>query len=221
MEITTPVKSAPRFEIQVDSQHYDFGSYVTFERWLSYRQQIIEVTKLADTAVLYVGVGDGIVPAVLRSQGYSVELFDFDEALKPNYCGSVEAIDEIVGSKASGTVVCCQVLEHLPFDKFRHALRALSNTARTAVVLSLPQAHYPVLSIRMRLRMRVYKSIDIYVRKFWKTWRFDGEHHWEIGAKGYSRSEIDKEIRRHFEIGSAYIVPNNPYHIFYVLRPLR
>ena len=57
-------------------------------------------------------------------------------------------------------------------------------------------------------------SIPIWFKKF----RFDGEHYWEVGAKGYSNRAIKNILSRYFFLVSSARAKGNPYHIFYELK---
>jgi len=56
--------------------------------------------------------------------------------------------------------------------------------------------------------------------RFWKNeFIFSGEHYWEINsAKKYSRSKIRRVMEQYFCVISEYLVPENPYHRFYILQ---
>jgi len=49
--------------------------------------------------------------------------------------------------------------------------------------------------------------------------KFDGEHYWEIGKKGYSLSKITNNIQKAgFKIKETYRVFENPYNSFFILK---
>jgi hypothetical protein len=48
--------------------------------------------------------------------------------------------------------------------------------------------------------------------------RFNGQHHWEIGKKGYELPRIIDAISGTFDIEREYVPYENQYHHFFVLR---
>ena len=130
------------FKLQVEKQHYDFNKYVDNNRWNSYYYQIESVCNLSvrENNILLVGVWDWIVSDILNKIGYNVTSFDFDEGLKPDIIWDVTKIDEIVQKKYD-VVVCCQVLEHIPFEMFESTIKKISKITDN-LVLSLPNKNF-------------------------------------------------------------------------------
>jgi hypothetical protein len=201
---------------QVSLQHYMFGQYLHKPRWSSYWQQLVAVMAMRPTSVLYIGVGDDVVPKLLEAQNVAVTRFDFDVAIGCDYVGDVAAIDEYLGENSFDVVVCCQVLEHLPYEKFLPTIKKLMTVAEKRLVLSLPYCHAPIFKANIKLPKIPEFVIDLAMPKFWKTWTFDGEHYWEIGVKGYGKKKISKAI---FSVAQGKVghAEGNKYHIFYLL----
>lgn len=210
-------------KVQVGRNHYDFNNYVDEHRWNSYWNQINEALKAKGDTVLVIGAGDGIVADVLRKFGKKVDTFDFDKALKPDIVGSVTEIDKIVKNRYD-VVLCCQVLEHIPFDKFEGVIGRIKNvlTDGGTFILSLPNN-----SIRWIINLKIPKMPEIKkkaitkkpIRKKWDIDRDGfGEHYWEINAKGTEEKVIKKILSRYFTIEKRFLPSDNLYHIFYVLK---
>lgn len=207
----------PAGALQVDPEHYEFGSYLSPERWASYWHQVAEVAAGRPKDALYVGVGDDIVPSLLEKQGIAVRRFDFDARLQPDYAGDVRDIGRLVPARSVDVVACCQVLEHLPFEHFEPTLRALCGVARRRVVVSLPYCHRTLASLRLKLPKVPLVDVALRLPRFWKRWTFDGEHHWEIGVRGHSRRQVERIVRRVSPRFRSFHVPGNPYHLFFVI----
>ena len=47
--------------------------------------------------------------------------------------------------------------------------------------------------------------------------RFDGQHYWEVGARDFRRGRLEAVLRHRFTIAETLVVPDHPYHRFYVL----
>lgn len=198
--------------LQVEADHYGFLRYVTKERWVSYYHQITEVLGTGARSVLVVGVGDGVVVEVLRRNGLRVETLDFDSRLAPDHVGSVEEIGRFTGFEC---ILCAQILEHLPFDRFEPILAAMARAA-PHIVLSLPVSAWRI-EFRFRVQWRWLWAGVLSIPKAFRRHRFDGQHHWEVGTRGCSRRHVRSLIRRHCLIRREYLVPEHGYHLFHVL----
>lgn len=206
--------------VQVNSDHYDFLSYVNENRWSSYYYQIKEVLASAGckcNSLLIIGAGDGIVEKVLSNSDIVIHTFDFDESLNPTYVGDVKYIDRIVKQKYD-FVLCCQVLEHLPFELFEDILKSLSAIAEKKVIISLP-----LQAIKFMFETRISglpkMRFQLVIEKCWiKKWKYNGEHYWEVGIRHLTRKRIKNLFEKYFEIEKDYCVPYNQYHWFCILK---
>lgn len=173
--------------------------------------------------MLLVGVGDGIVSTILRLLGYEVTTFDFDRDLKPDIVGSVTEIEKIVDRKYD-CVVCCQVLEHLPFENFEKVIRQFRKIAGKRVILSLPYRRRRLLTLKMaavpKIKVRAKILVPCLLRH---GFRFEiegfNEHYWEIGInrKECSRRNIRRILAKYFTIEREFNPVENVYHVFWVL----
>lgn len=104
-----------------------------------------------------------------------------DKQTKTDVVGSI--LELPFESNTFHGALCCQVLEHLPFDKFAQALRELWRVTSTFAVVSLPDAsrRYHVDVSVPKFHFRITRDVQ------WKPHdhSFDGEHFWEIGKRGY------------------------------------
>jgi len=90
--------------------------YETPERWVNYGLQIRTVIESTPESVLEVGPGTGTVSGLLRGRGLNVTTLDVDPRFEPDIVGSVHELTRHVPPKSFDTVLCAEVLEHLPFD---------------------------------------------------------------------------------------------------------
>ncbi|MDR2490120.1 MAG: class I SAM-dependent methyltransferase [Spirochaetaceae bacterium] len=204
-------------EKQVNAAHYDFAAYVSKARWNSFYHQIYEIITAEPQSVLEVGIGPGVIKAILKNIGNCIyESMDIDDELKPDHIGSILAMP--FQNNQYDVIGCFQVLEHLPYENFERALSELLRVAKKAVIISLPDAER-VLSLHIpKICHRIFKWP--LARKRIHT--FDGEHYWEINKKGYGCNEIIKKIKcickkHNYMLKKEYRVPENPYHHFFVL----
>jgi hypothetical protein len=115
---------------------YDSWAYNSKERLCSFWHQTDEVRRLQASTVVEVGIGNGMVAQWLRDRQVSVTTVDIDPELNPDICASV--LDLPMDDDSFDVALCCEVLEHLPFEQVVPALRELGRVARTAVVFSAP-----------------------------------------------------------------------------------
>lgn len=199
--------------VQVGSSWYTSPHYCTPERFAAYAYQINEVIRSKAKSVLEIGPGNGVVTHMLRLAGIDVVTVDHDPALQPNV---VASIPELPFSPASfDMVLCCQVLEHLPWERFDEAIADMARISRTRIVLSLPHVsrfYYldcklPLVGVR-RVSVDFPLSLPI---------EFDGEHYWEIG-KGVRVGDVLAVFRKHkLLVEKSYRPREHRYHHFFVL----
>lgn len=204
---------------QVEKEHYNFLSYSNKARWNSYYHQIEEVLKNNSRSALIIGKGDGIVPNILKEQMEEVKIFDIAEDLQPDYLGNILEISNIIDKKFD-SILCCQVLEHLPFENFEKCISELEKITNKQIIISLPQKNI-VFNIEFKIPKIPRVDLNIHIPKFYQNFTFekDGnrEHYWELNVKNYSISRIRKILEKYFILKSEYTVKENSYHRFFIL----
>jgi SAM-dependent methyltransferase len=207
-----------------NSNNYECDDYETKGRFCSYWHQIDEVRKAMparDGQILVIGKGSGFIDTYLRQIGYMVGTLDIDANLEPTYCASVLNMPLDTGSV--DVVVCCQVLEHLPFKQFAIALGEIRRVVRNGgqLVLSLPD-----LTRTYRFMLQLPKLgecafiVPVPIPEWLKNpWVFNGEHYWNIGNKGYPAKLIEANIAAAgFVIVNEFRVFEMSWHRFYIVR---
>lgn len=209
-------------KVQVKKEHYDFNKYTSINRWSSYYYQISEVTKLNDIhTILLIGVGDGVVNSTLSNMGYDVTTFDFDERLNSDIVGSVTDIEKILDKKYD-CIICCQVLEHLPYEMLDNIMSQFSRIANKNVIISLPYNSVKIFTSKIFIPFIHNISIKLLMPKFWQLkYRIEkegwGEHYYQIGIKNVKKKDIRKTFKKHFILKKEFNPIENTYHIFYIL----
>lgn len=200
--------------VQVEDGFYDFSNYVTEARWASFWHQIRAVLGAKPASVLEIGPGFGATTFGLRRAGVAVTTFDFDASLKPDIVGDVRRLGELVPPATYDTVCAFQILEHLPFEDFPLAIKAIAGAARRNVVISLPHWGYP---LELRFRFLKNRLSGVFSRKISRNpkWKFDGQHYWELGTHGYSVDMIVRELEKHLIVRKKYFCPDYSYHYFF------
>lgn len=202
---------------QVDKNTYNFENYCYSERWHSYWHQLKEILELSPKNVLEIGAGDKVIADYIRNNtNIDYKCADIAEDLKPDIICS---IDNIKSEDRAYEMVCAfEVLEHLPFEKLELALKELHRVSRKYVIISLPHwgRHFSI-----DIKLPFVKNIKCQCKISWPSieHKFNGQHHWEIGKKGYPLKEIKKIIiETGFDIKKDYIAFYSPYHHFFVLK---
>lgn len=196
------------------NKKYSFKRYIHKGRWVSYWHQVSSVLELEPKSVLVVGPGDGIVVDVLKKQIGKVKTFDIEKELNPDIVGSVNNIP--LPDNSFDVVLCAEVLEHLPFEKFEKCLSELRRVAGKYVVLSLP--HFGP-QIKLNFKIPMIKEVRIAVKiPLPLKHNSGGAHYWEIGKRGYPPKKIRAMIEKYFTIVDEFIPLENQYHHFFVLK---
>lgn len=205
------------FRVQIPTEQY-FRNYDKETRWISYWHQISSVLKTRPEKVLEIGIGNKMVTDYLKRRGIVVVTVDIDKNLGPDYVCSVTEVSNHFESNSFDTVLCAEVLEHLPFNYFEESLSEISKITKHHAVLTLPHAG---ANFKIRIKVPYFNEINLYLKipLFWEEHEFDGQHYWEIGKKHYSFSKIKRSISKYFEIETTYCPIGNPYHRFFILKP--
>ena len=187
-------------------------------RFVCYWNQIQSAVSGNPTDILEIGTGNKFVVNYLREHAFKVISLDYDFCLSPDVTGSVVALP--FSDKSFHTVMCCEVLEHLPFDQFKPCLKEIRRLARNRVVISLP-------SVERYYRLDAMLPKLPHFRRIWELpsrnkpiHQFDGDHYWEIGTRGYGKQEVEKEIlSTGFSLVKEFRDFDDPYHQFFILEP--
>ena len=204
--------------VQVDSeQHYDPIKYLPPSRMASIAYQYRFMAEhFPKSSVLEIGVGAGLTTAILRQIGHSVTTLDVDNRLKPDLTGSIT--DLPCSDHQFNTVLCCQVLEHLPWDTVDTALQEMNRVVDTGAVVSVPtnQPTWLVMKYdskssgtrRIRLGSRTNKPMRVK----------NGEHYWELEANIRTSDFRIKLKDAGFKIVKELQPFENMFHHFFILK---
>lgn len=203
--------------------HYSVDSgYFNGGRIHSYAHQIEALITQNPSRILEIGQGPGMVAAAVRSLGIDVVTLDVKAELEPDLVGSVTQIP--APDKSFDVSLCCQVLEHLPFEEFVPALKELRRVTRKALVLSLPDVS-PYFYVKLLLPKSIQFNWEFSRPRFrfptlssLGTKRFG--HFWEIGCKGTTLRTVLASIKfSGWEIVRTWRVPEKTWHRFFLLKP--
>lgn len=199
---------------------YFAPKYFLRSQLFSQAAQLNAIHQLGGDSILEIGPGNGFVADFLRAAGRHVDTVDVNMDLRPTFQGSVLELDQIVEAKSYDTVVCCEVLEHLPFASFPRALEQIARAARKSVLITLPQAKKYFFSLGGALQVpgRGVRWF-LWAPTFGRKQPIYRDHHWELEWKKEHRiANVRKLMSKHFTVKECGPEPMNPYHVFFQLR---
>lgn len=201
--------------IQVDAGSYR-RRYMSLPRLITHWHQanaVVEHTK-AGGSVLEIGPGAGHTTWLLRQWGMNVTTLDYDAAITPDIVGDVTNMP--CESKSYDCVLAAEVLEHIPFTEFEKALSELKRVSRGYVILTLPA---PFAGLSSLLNFSGLNTKNLYLGlPYWIRHKFDGEHYWELGKRGYSIWRIRRILKQQgFRIANEFRPAPSLYCYFFIL----
>lgn len=202
-------------DVQVEKGHYLTQKYNHKARWTSYWHQIDLVLGLAPASVLEIGLGNGVVKDYLSKCGTEIKTLDIDPSLHPDFIGSVEAMPFPNGS--FDCVLAAEILEHLPFEKFGRCLAEIRRVSKKNAVVSLPDARRTLINFYLKLPLLPALKLFWQIPSF-KEHKFNGQHYWEPGKRGFGLKMVEKEIEKSgWKIKYSFTSPDVPTKHFFVL----
>lgn len=207
----------------IPKSYYDFSSYNSKQRMLTYWYQLSMIHECHPRAVLEVGVGTGLVAAYFRHNGIHVTTLDINSRLSPDYVGSVLSLPEGLPVEEFDLVLCSRVLHHIPFDDMERALWNLSALTKRYCLITLP-----VNDFRVYLMMRVTASsistlslpLPLALKKIlvWVKGRGGGSGVWQINSSHEtSAKKVVGIIARKFQIIKMFRMPEDQSHMMFFL----
>ena len=153
----------------------------------------------------------------------NVTKFDTNLNLNPDVVGDVLELERHFSENSFDTVLCAEVLEHMPFENFRPTLKQIAKVCRSSCVLTLPRLQRILIDWQMRIKIpkMEYKTMGLFLAAGAPLKNMYAGHHWEIcSSKETEIGELRAIIREHFEIEEDYRLRWKAYHQFFVLKAL-
>jgi len=199
-----------------DNEHYDH-----LPRFVSYYLQISEILKKHPDNILEIGIGTGFVSDYLKKRGIDTVSCDFNKSLNPDIVADIRKLK--FKESSFDVITAFDVLEHIPYSDLEIALENLRKVTKKYVIISIPR---PGIYINFLFRFRgIVKFFDrelinffIKIPPFYKNYKFDGIHYWEIGWKNFPVSKIKKDIKKKFSIEKTFIHPICPDEMIFILK---
>jgi hypothetical protein len=151
---------------------------------------------------------------MLEKIGYEVTTVDIAADTQPDIVGDVTKLD--IGDDAFDVVLAAEVLEHIPFEQFETALRELRRVSRDRVIVTLPA---PLVGLSVLINLPRISPFGLSLgAPYRRTHKFDGEHYWELGKKGYGKSRILEAIENAgLNVVNSYRPAPSLYTYFFIM----
>jgi len=176
-------------------------SYGTEKRIGQQWMQLELLQRLDVQRVLEVGPAFGLVTALLDNAGYDVTTLDLVEAQfarpkRPHVTMDLLRLDP-AALRGFDAILCCETLEHLPWEDAARVLRGFAASGARHLILSVP---YEGLQLAIQLYLNPFTArlgAGLKKLRFLKTFRPDPDplgHKWEIGYRGRSVAAWERAI---------------------------
>lgn len=210
-------------EKSLSNEAYLSDAYLSDGQWVDFAFQTRLVYKTAKSMnwnyeqqnILEIGKGSGFVQAALKNIGFQLETMDINEHLMPDHVQNIASLDEDFMQNKFDMILCAEVLEHIPFEKFELCISNISNLLKNGgrMILTIPNC-YLALPIGLNLpKIHVNKFLQTKFKK-----RIATMHFWEIGSDDISEKHVVNIIKKYFSIQENGIIPPIAYHNYYVCK---
>jgi len=198
-------------ESSLPREKYLEDAYFTPQQMSSLMEQFMRIRIMRPETILEVGLGNGMLAAMLRQIGIKVTTVDVNPNLEPDIVSDIKSLPLKLTSKFD-IVVCCEVLEHIRFDEFEENIRIFKSLSNN-LFLTLPfdAKHFGFAGI-LRLPKKGTREIGFW----WRTKitkKIPSEHFWEIGhSLETSKKNIKAIITKFYPSVEVTHFKMNPYH---------
>ena len=177
--------------------------YYSEKRILHQWLQVRLLRGLAVERVLEIGPHLGLVTALLENAGFEVATLDFQPNQDPrSRAAHIQAeLTEAPAERLAGfdAIICCETLEHLPWESVGAVLAKLRQAAPRHLIVSVPYQGFQ-LDLRLHLTLRSARQwFSLKWPRFWRDFRFDAAadpwgHKWEVGYRGRSLRDVEAKL---------------------------
>jgi 2-polyprenyl-3-methyl-5-hydroxy-6-metoxy-1,4-benzoquinol methylase len=175
--------------------------------------------------ILEIGPGFGLMTAALVNAGHQVATLDaigrdFDFPDVPHIERDLLALtsSEV---ESYDTILCCETLEHIPWDRVDGVLAALRRDGRVLIV-SVPYEAFQIYFSLYVNRHAVVERFALKKLRFLRRFKpVEGlmHHKWEVGYRGHSLGDWEAKL-----MGAGWTIldrafPPSVRSVFHVLKP--
>lgn len=206
-------------EKTLDKEWYFRSSYFEKKQILSQINQFELIKKYSGRKVLEIGPGNGLTSFLIKGSGFDLKTFDINQNLNPDVVGDITRIDEYFSDSEFDTILCCEVLEHIPFESFEGTIKKILNLITQTAIISLPQCKKNLIDIDLSFRFLHSRSFHFNFFKRYGNNTIADLHFWEVDSSPVnSAKQIETILKKHADLIDARSYYSNRYHNFYVIR---
>ena len=213
----------------------------TYKRLQSHLMQIYLALKTNPKKILEIGIGAKIVSATLKNY-CEVITADIDKSLNPDFILDISNSKDFAqfNDNSFDLIIICEVLEHVPYTNLDSILKSLRRITKKYIIISVPNQkniykltlfkrgydnkifspYFRLLNLFIHLINRfgtVLADIHYKMKKKKRTFKFDGEHYWELGIENYTLEKFETQIKKYFKVIMQGRLRENFYHHFFLL----
>ena len=195
---------------------YYTKKYFGLEQLCSMSHQIHDIFQLAPKSLIEIGIGNGFTSSFLQRSGIDVTTVDINEDLEPDICAPICDIEDHLSADADyDLVVCCEVLEHIPFEDFIENIK-ICRKLSDRLYLTLPN-YKPSYGFGGFVTLpKFHKLFGIFIDVPRKK-ILDKEHFWEVGSsKETSKKAILEILRTYYPTARVKRQALKPNHYAFV-----
>lgn len=200
-------------EMNLNKSVYYSDGYFRLEQLCSFAHQINDIHKLSPKNIIEIGIGNGFTSTFLKRAGFDIVTVDINPDLGPDLCVPINELQLYLSGRLFDLVVCCEVLEHMPFDEFEENIRIFSSIG-SRLYMTLPN-YKRAIGFGGFLRLPKFSPFKInqYIEISWKK-KLDKEHFWEVDSSAQTKKKnIIKILNRYYKHTSVSRYALNPYHM--------
>jgi hypothetical protein len=206
-------------EANLDKERYYTAEYFSHAQFISFSEQMRLVHSLNRKDILEIGIGNGIVADFLRKAGLNVTTFDINPNLSPDVVGSVTDLIDIFQHRKFDLILCAEVLEHMPFERFEQAIDNIAETTNEYAILTLPRCQKVIFDIQFNIKIPKLPYIEKGLFLSIPNSNINTEHHWELNSSKETKlKEINTILKKNFTILDSSKFSFRSYHHYFILK---
>lgn len=235
-DVTSRIAAKEMSEPSDDLAAYQrrWHDYYSEKRIVHQWMQVHLLDGLPVKSVLEIGPYMGLVTALLENAGYRTTTLDVEEAPRAGLASQATSVllgdvrslgPELASGEDFDAILCCETLEHIPYEQVGGVLDRMVSTGIRYLILSVPYMGSQ-LTFQLYLNGQVARKYTS-LKKFmgFKTFADpDGQeawepHKWEIGYRNYPLSDFRDRVAQRYRIlrteftagcRSVFLVCENP-----------
>lgn len=177
-------------------EEYFNAGYFAQPQLFSLVQQVHDIHSLHPTSILEIGLGNGFVSSFLQRAGFEVVTADINPALEPDICASLSELPQHLNGRRFDLVVCCEVLEHMPFEQFEANIKTMRSIG-DRLYMTLPN-YKRAFGIGGLFRLpRIPHNAFGWYFTYRQNRKLTDQHFWEIDYSSECRLQNIVSILKH------------------------